>query len=171
MGQHSVAELEAHGRAKTVFGEQRESSRGENKKGQRSRWPSGLRQPDLKRTSRRRSPAHQSGSILRFRRPIVWPAQARASRGERSRRRPGASPRPKGQAVNALRLAQGWQAEIEAGGITRADIARREGLSRARVTQVMALLGLPADVQARLLDGQEQWSIREALREVGRYYS
>jgi len=35
----------------------------------------------------------------------------------------------------------------------------------------MALLGLPADVQARLLDGQEQWSIREALREVGRYYS
>lgn len=76
-------------------------------------------------------------------------------------------PRPKGQAVNALRLALGWQAEIETGGITRADIARREGLSRARVTQVMALLDLPDDVQQQLLDGDERWSIRRALREAG----
>lgn len=74
-------------------------------------------------------------------------------------------------ALEALCLAQTWQAEIEAGGITKADIARREGLSRARVTQVMALLDLPDDVQQRLLDGEEQWSIRRALREVGRYYS
>ena len=55
--------------------------------------------------------------------------------------------------------------------MTRAGIARREGLSRARVTQVMALLDLPADVQQRLLNGEERWSIRTALREVGRYYS
>jgi len=74
-------------------------------------------------------------------------------------------------ATDALRLAHQWRAEIEANGITRADIARREGLSRARVTQAMALLDLPDDVQQRLLDGEEQWSIRQALRELGRYYS
>lgn len=73
----------------------------------------------------------------------------------------------RGRAGEALRLAQAWQAEIESGGITRADISRREGLSRARVTQVMALLDLPDDVQQRLLDGEEQWSIRQALRVAG----
>ncbi len=35
----------------------------------------------------------------------------------------------------------------------------------------MALLDLPADVQQQLLDGEDQWSIRQALREVGRHYS
>lgn len=60
-----------------------------------------------------------------------------------------------------------WQAEIESGEMTRARIARRERVTRARVTQIMALLDLPEDVRDRLLaEGDEVrgMSIREALR-------
>lgn len=70
-------------------------------------------------------------------------------------------------AVNALRRALEWQAEIGGGDISRADIARREGVTRARVTQVLKLLDLDADVQEALLDGEVVWSINRALREVG----
>ena len=70
-------------------------------------------------------------------------------------------------AAEALRKAMAWQREIEAGEMNRARIARRERITRARVTQVMALLDLPEDVRARLLSESEDvkgMSIREALR-------
>lgn len=73
-------------------------------------------------------------------------------------------------ASEALKTAMSWQAEIEATGIRRADIARREGLTRARVTQVMSLLKLPDDMKAMLLDDRsegEDWSVRRALQAVG----
>ena len=72
-------------------------------------------------------------------------------------------------AAEALRTAMRWQAEI-GGGLRRADVARRERLFRARVTQIMSLLDLPDDLQNALLDGsseKESWSVRRALREVG----
>ena len=62
-----------------------------------------------------------------------------------------------------------WQTEIERRGIRQADIARRERLTRARVTQIMSLLDLPADMKAMLLEGHQDvadWSTRRALREV-----
>ena len=70
-------------------------------------------------------------------------------------------------AAEALRKAMAWQAEIEAGDMTRARIARRERVTRARVTQVMSLLDLPEDVKVKLLeddDAMKGMSIREALR-------
>lgn len=70
-------------------------------------------------------------------------------------------------AAEALRKAMAWQQEIEAGAMTRARIARRERVTRARITQVMALLDLPEDVRDRLLAEAEDvkgMSIREALR-------
>jgi len=70
-------------------------------------------------------------------------------------------------AAEALRKAMAWQTEIEAGTINRAGIARRERITRARVTQIMSLLDLPDDVRERLLAEDEQvrgMSIREALR-------
>ena len=73
-------------------------------------------------------------------------------------------------AADALRTAIRWQAEIEATGLQRADIARRERLTRARVTQIMSLLELSADVKAMLLAGDpevEDWSVRRALGAVG----
>ena len=60
-----------------------------------------------------------------------------------------------------------WQAEIESGRMNRARIARRERVTRARVTQVMSLLDLPDEVRDRLLaEGEDVkgMSIREALR-------
>jgi len=72
-------------------------------------------------------------------------------------------------AAVALRRAMGWQAEIEAGQVIRADIARRERLTRARVKQIMSLLDLPDSMKAALLGGNGEprgWSIRRALREV-----
>ncbi|MCG8418945.1 MAG: hypothetical protein MJE77_13490 [Proteobacteria bacterium] len=52
-------------------------------------------------------------------------------------------------------------------GVRQADIARQEGITRARVTQVMKLLNLSQDIQERLLDedpGVAAWSIRRAIR-------
>jgi hypothetical protein len=63
-----------------------------------------------------------------------------------------------------------WQAEIDRRGIRQADIARRERITRARVTQIMSLLDLPDDLKAMLLEAHEDvsdWSIRRALWEVG----
>lgn len=62
-----------------------------------------------------------------------------------------------------------WQAEVETGSINRAGIARRERVTRARVTQILSLCDLPDDVKARLLAEDEQlrgMSIREALKEA-----
>lgn len=46
----------------------------------------------------------------------------------------------------------------------RADIAREEGLSRARVTQLFGLLELDAETRNGILLGVVNMSIREALR-------
>jgi ParB-like chromosome segregation protein Spo0J len=49
-------------------------------------------------------------------------------------------------------LAQSWRQELDHDTrLTKASIAAREGISRARVTQVMNLLLLPAEIQADLL--------------------
>lgn len=69
-------------------------------------------------------------------------------------------------AREALALARAWRTEIDESGINKAEIARREGFSRARVTQVMRLLDLPPDVQQALVAGEIAWSVRRALREV-----
>ena len=50
--------------------------------------------------------------------------------------------------IHPLHLALQWQRQIDAdGGLTQANIAAREGISRARVTQVMNLLRLPGAIQ------------------------
>jgi len=66
-----------------------------------------------------------------------------------------------------LRKAIEWGRRVESEGICRADIAREENISRARVTQLMKLLDLPAGTQAKLLENAadyRQWSIRKAIR-------
>ena len=72
-------------------------------------------------------------------------------------------------AAQALQRVQAWQDEIDANGITRANIARREGLTRARVTQLMRLLDVPWSTRERLLENDPRvagWSVRQALRTV-----
>ena len=68
-------------------------------------------------------------------------------------------------AAEALRKALAWQAEIDV-GLRRSDIARRERITRARVTQILSLLDLPEEVRAMLLAEDpevEDWSVRRAL--------
>lgn len=89
---------------------------------------------------------------------------------EREKRRKERSDQPS-PATQALRKALSWKEEITAGLATRASIARREGITRARVTQVMSLLRLPLPVQQMLRDDHAEirdWSIRRALRTVPR---
>ena len=60
-------------------------------------------------------------------------------------------PRPP-RVVELLKKAQAWQALLASGKVgTQADIARREGITRARVTQVMALLRLEPGIQRAVI--------------------
>ncbi|MGB9605736.1 MAG: hypothetical protein ACP5U2_17910 [Bryobacteraceae bacterium] len=54
--------------------------------------------------------------------------------------------------VELLRKALEWQALLESGEVpSQAAIARREGITRARVTQVMGLLRLAPEIQEYIL--------------------
>ena len=75
--------------------------------------------------------------------------------------------------VELLRKAIEWQALLESGeAASRAEVARREGVTRARVTQVMGLLRLAPEIQQHILampDMVRRPSITErALRRVTR---
>ena len=48
----------------------------------------------------------------------------------------------------SLALAEELRARLEAGGVNRADLADEHGITRARVTQLLALLSLPTEVLA-----------------------
>jgi hypothetical protein len=52
---------------------------------------------------------------------------------------------------NPIVLAEEWRGRLVAGEVrSRADLARMLGVSRARVTQVLALLSLPSDLQDKV---------------------
>jgi hypothetical protein len=54
--------------------------------------------------------------------------------------------------VDLLRKAIAWRQELDAGTVgNQAEIARREGVTRARVTQIMMLLRLAPVIQERVL--------------------
>ena len=65
----------------------------------------------------------------------------------KGRRRP--KPHP---AAKALKKAEAWQARIDSAKVeSKASIAREEGVSRARVTQVLGLLKLAPEIRERIL--------------------
>lgn len=67
----------------------------------------------------------------------------------RKRLRRGAEREPRGAAVlRSLALAEELRARLDGSGVTRADLAREHKISRARVTQLLALLSLPPAVLA-----------------------
>ena len=54
--------------------------------------------------------------------------------------------------VELLQKAIEWQTLLESGRIaSQADIARREGITRARVTQIMGMLRLAPEIQKKIL--------------------
>jgi ParB-like chromosome segregation protein Spo0J len=74
--------------------------------------------------------------------------QARVERHEERIRRKREELAP---AAVALIRAQEWQTLMDDEGINRAEIARRHGLSRARVTQVMSLMNLDIGLRTDLV--------------------
>ncbi|MDD5705497.1 MAG: hypothetical protein PHR35_06195 [Kiritimatiellae bacterium] len=68
----------------------------------------------------------------------------------RNRKPPKAPQTPK--VVELLRTAQEWRRQIDAGEVrNQAEIARREEITRARVTQILGLLRLAPAIQAHVL--------------------
>jgi hypothetical protein len=64
------------------------------------------------------------------------------------------------EAPHPFELALGWKKELaEKSALTKARIAAREGLSRARVTQIMNLLALPDSMQSTLVNPPEPLNI------------
>jgi len=54
--------------------------------------------------------------------------------------------------VELLHKAEEWRRQLDAGEVaSQAETARREGITRARVTQVLGLLRLPAEVRRQIL--------------------
>ena len=69
----------------------------------------------------------------------------------RGKPKPRKTPRTP-RVVELLRKAIEWQALLESGeAASQAEIARREGITRARVTQVMGMLRLASEIQQHIL--------------------
>jgi hypothetical protein len=65
--------------------------------------------------------------------------------------KPPREPKPP-RVVDLLRKTLEWQGLLESGNIAnQADIARQEGITRARVTQVMGMLRLAPEIQERIM--------------------
>jgi hypothetical protein len=91
-------------------------------------------------------------------------------RVRRARAKPPKEPKTP-RVVELLRKAIEWQRQLDAGEIaSQADIARREGITRARVTQILRLLRLAPEIQKhvlRLPDTDQRPSVTErALRPI-----
>ena len=83
---------------------------------------------------------------------IVQPVPFPSNCLEDPDRRTEAEHQPQAPRAHPFLLAQSWRRELDHDvRLTKAGIAAREGISRARVTQVMNLLQLPAEIRAGLL--------------------
>ena len=107
-------------------------------------------------TLRRRAPADQLVSVMP------------PGRGDPKPPREPKTPR----VVELLRKAIEWQALLESGDATnQTAIARKEGVTRARVTQIMGLLRLAPEIQGKILalpDDFHSSSVTERiLRPIG----
>jgi hypothetical protein len=68
---------------------------------------------------------------------------------------------PTSHYVHPVHLALKWRQMLdEDASLNMAQLSRNQGVSRARITQVMNLLALPQDVQAHLIALQEPAAIR-----------
>jgi len=96
------------------------------------------------------------------------PPSSRKALQPRTRKRVGLP-----RIVETLRKAIEWRRQLDAGEVpNQAAIARREGVTRARVTQILGLLRLPLGVRDRILalqggprqPGLSEHSLRRTLR-------
>ncbi|HPF35463.1 MAG TPA: hypothetical protein PLH84_08575 [Candidatus Krumholzibacteria bacterium] len=100
--------------------------------------------------------AFQTGIVGALKRRVAPDQTVNAlSAKARNRKPPKASQTPK--VVELLRMAQEWRRQIDAGEVeNQAEIARREGITRARVSQVVSLLRLAPQIQDHILSLPDQ---------------
>ena len=73
-----------------------------------------------------------------------------------------------------LHIAKKFQHQIEAGSVNKAELARRHGMSRARVTQIMNLLNLESRIKEEILNmsqPEQQYFTERKLRKIARLSS
>jgi hypothetical protein len=105
--------------------------------------------------------AFENGNIGVIKRRVPPDGVVNALPPQLSKPRPQKTPRTP-RVAELLRKAIEWKELLESGkGVTQADIARREGLSRARVTQIMDLLNLAPDIREYILSMPE--TVRRAV--------
>ena len=123
------------------------------------------------------SPIFHNGHVAALTRRVPHSQVVTAVPPSRRKPRQPRSPRPVGppRIVETLRKAIEWRRQLDAGQVTnQAAIARREGISRARVTQILSLLRLPEKTRRRILampDGAKPPGTSEhALRRIVRVH-
>jgi hypothetical protein len=96
-------------------------------------------------------PAFEAANVGALTRRVAAHQVVTAAPPRRGTPRPPREPRTP-RVVELLRKAIEWQTLLEPGEVTnQAAIARREGITRARVTQVMGLLRLTPEIRAGIL--------------------
>jgi hypothetical protein len=116
--------------------------------------------------------AFQTGIVSALKRRVAPDQTVNAlSAKARNRKPPKAPQTPK--VVELLKTAQEWQRQLNAGEVeSRAAIARREGITRPRVSQVMGLLRLAPEIHEHVLslpDMDHRPAITErSLRSIAR---
>ena len=95
--------------------------------------------------------AFENGNVGAVTRRVAADRVVSAAPMRRAKPKPPREPRTP-WVVGLLRKAQEWRREIDWGEVqSQAEIARREGITRARVTQIMALNRLAPEIQDRVL--------------------
>ena len=95
--------------------------------------------------------AFENGNIGALTRHVATVREVSAVPPGRGMPKPPKEPRTP-RVVELLRKAIEWRCQLDAGEIrNQAEIARREGITRARVTQVMGMLRLAPQVQEQIL--------------------
>lgn len=96
------------------------------------------------------NPTFPAGHVGTLKRRVPSDRVVTGARPRRGKPKPPREPKTPG-AVAMLRKAIAWRAILDAGqAANQADIARREGVTRARVTQVMGLLRLVPEIHEHI---------------------
>jgi len=102
--------------------------------------------------------AFENGNVDSLTRQVAADRVVSAMPPRRGKPKPPREPKTP-RVVELLRKAIEWQGLLESGEVpNQADIARREGITRARVTQVMGLLRLAPEIQEHI------FSVPKAVR-------
>ena len=95
--------------------------------------------------------AFENGNAGTLTRRVAADRVVSAVMPRRGKPKPPREPKPP-RVMELLRKALEWQALLESGEVrNQAEIARREGITRARVTQIMGLLDLAPEIQQHIL--------------------